>query len=683
MKRKGIILVAYIILTYIIHNSVVFAGVNLPWSTTYDCDEWIYDGNDPSCDGLAKGLSGEWYDGPCGYEQITSRANNPDGGGGKGQLHPVCDAGNVWPSSSGGGTVITFNSAQPELWIRFYIKYEEGFKFENNSASHKILFIRDEQSITQPIPKFQYGDSFGLFTQGPGISGAYRVNGTGWATTMGGATGDGKWHYIEIHLKTDTNKTDGIFEFWIDNRPVERFNNVNYDTKRWRSITIASNFHGVTEGPWNVFYDDIAISNTGKIGPLDEHAQQPTDTEVPTVQITSPQEGTTVSGTSTIIAAAQDNIGIDRVQFLLDGVNIGNATQQTPYQLILDTTNIDAGSHSITATTWDASGNQATSGTVNIIVDNSSAPEQPTAPTLLFTEDFEDANFASRSWYDNINLNLSTTEHVEGSSSSLEFRFLQGASSPTSGAAIRKKIDESEEVYISYYVKYSSNWEGSNVSTHPHEFYLLTNLNGDWDSLAYTHFTFYVEQNEGVPVMGIQDSQNINTSQVGNNLTTITENRGVAGCNGDSDGYGNGDCYSIGNGNYKNGKLWRAGGVYFRDTFGEYYKNDWHHVEAYIKLNTISNGIAAKDAQLKYWFDGELVMNLEDVVLRTGQHPNMKFNQFVIAPYMGSSPVDQTLWIDNLSVATSPPDSITPPPSSNEPPDPPTNLEIIRIITNN
>jgi len=42
------------------------------------------------------------------------------------------------------------------------------------------------------------------------------------------------------------------------------------------------------------------------------------------------------------------------------------------------------------------------------------------------------------------------------------------------------------------------------------------------------------------------------------------------------------------------------------------------------------------------------------VLLRTGAHPTMKFNQLLIGPYIGDgSPVDQSLWVDNLTVATS------------------------------
>jgi hypothetical protein len=40
----------------------------------------------------------------------------------------------------------------------------------------------------------------------------------------------------------------------------------------------------------------------------------------------------------------------------------------------------------------------------------------------------------------------------------------------------------------------------------------------------------------------------------------------------------------------------------------------------------------------------------------------MKFNQFLIGPYIGvGSPVDQTFWVDNLIIATSIPEDLSPP----------------------
>ncbi len=273
--------------------------------------------------------------------------------------------------------------------------------------------------------------------------------------------------------------------------------------------------------------------------------------------------------------------------------------------------------------------------------------DRKTARTILFKEDFEDTGFTSRGWYDNTNLHLSISEHISESMSSAEFHFSQSDKTPLSGNAIRRKFTETDEVYVSYFVKYSANWEGSNKPFHPHEFYLLTNVDEDWTGPSSTHLTAYIEQNEGVSLLSIQDAQNIDESNIGVDLTHVTEKRAVAGCNGD------GDCYQAGAA-HNNGKQWKADNICFQDEPGKYYKNDWHFVEAYFKLNSISGGKGVADGQLKYWYDGNLIIDHNDVIMRTAQHPDMKFNQFLIGPFIGvGSPVDQTFWIDNLTVATS------------------------------
>ncbi|GAX62999.1 hypothetical protein SCALIN_C46_0003 [Candidatus Scalindua japonica] len=266
---------------------------------------------------------------------------------------------------------------------------------------------------------------------------------------------------------------------------------------------------------------------------------------------------------------------------------------------------------------------------------------------ILFKEDFEDKNFTSRGWYDNTNLSLTVSEHVPGSKSSVVFHFKKNDKTPQSGGAIRKKFTETDEVYVSYFVKYSSNWEGSNKTYHPHELYLLTNIDDDWIGPSRTHLTAYIEQNEGEPLLAIQDALNINQSKIGVDLTHVTENRAVAGCNGE------GSCYKVGSG-HNNVKHWKAGSIYFKDKPGKNYKSDWHFIEAYFKLNTISGGEGVADGQIKYWYDGNLIIDHNDVIMRTAMHPDMKFNKILIGPYIGDgSPVDQTFWIDNLTVAAS------------------------------
>jgi hypothetical protein len=294
--------------------------------------------------------------------------------------------------------------------------------------------------------------------------------------------------------------------------------------------------------------------------------------------------------------------------------------------------------------------------------------------TILFQENFEDTNFASRGWYDSPSGTISYTEHISGSAASFECRILVGANGCSARSPSRHLFQETDSVYVSYYVKYSLNATGS------HEFYILTNVDPDYSGLAYTHLTTYIEQDGGYPQIRIQDGKNIDETKIGVNLVGITENRALAGCNGNSDTvnhypvgpYRDGNCFVVGSVHW-NGRDYRQVNepMYFRTTPGPYYKNDWHHVEAFIKFNTITNGVGNRNGEVKYTYDGTVLFHYTDVVLRTGAYPSMRFNQFVIGPWIGAgSPVDQTFWVDNLTVATGPPSGSTAVPA------PPSNLTV-------
>jgi hypothetical protein len=301
---------------------------------------------------------------------------------------------------------------------------------------------------------------------------------------------------------------------------------------------------------------------------------------------------------------------------------------------------------------------------------------------LLVQEGFEDTAVAARGWYDSTGPIVSTSERYAGASS-LECRFTQGGTACSGGTPGRHLFQASDSVYFAYYVKYSSNWVGSGNCCGPHMFYFLTNLDNSYAGPAFNPLTAYVEENAGRPILALQDGKNIDQTRINQNLTAVTESRSVAGCNGDSDGYGDGECYRLFGADYYNSKKWYPGGsgVYFDSTPGsQRYKGDWHLVEAFFQLNSIVNGKGAKDGILRYWYDGNLLMEHTNVVLRTGARATMKFNQLLVAPYMGNgSPVDQRFWVDNLVVATDRPSPPPPPPSSSSSglPAAPTNLRIV------
>ena len=303
---------------------------------------------------------------------------------------------------------------------------------------------------------------------------------------------------------------------------------------------------------------------------------------------------------------------------------------------------------------------------------------QASAQTVLINEPFEDANFAARGWYDTTGGALSTVETYTGTRS-FECRFVTNGTKCVGGDVARHKFTATESIYIAYYIKHSANWVGSGKSYHPHMFTFTTNVDGDYIGAAYSHLTTYIETNGGTPVFIVQDGRNIDETKIGVDLTKITENRAVGGCNGDSDGYGNGDCYPSGTVHW-NDKWWRANRVYFdNNASGPYYKNTWHLVEAYFQLNSIVGGVGARDGVIRYWYDGALIMEHTNIVLRTGANAAMKFNQLQLLPYIGDgSPVDQSFWVDNLLIATSRP--ATPPQPPGPPlvaPRAPTNLHII------
>jgi hypothetical protein len=101
------------------------------------------------------------------------------------------------------------------------------------------------------------------------------------------------------------------------------------------------------------------------------------DTTPPTVSITSPTSGATISGTITVTASASDNVAVASMQLLVDGTDVGTADTTSPYTFSLNTSGLSNGSHSLTAVATDSSGNQATSAAVSITVSNQGTGAEP------------------------------------------------------------------------------------------------------------------------------------------------------------------------------------------------------------------------------------------------------------------------------------------------------------------
>lgn len=171
---------------------------------------------------------------------------------------------------------------------------------------------------------------------------------------------------------------------------------------------------------------------------------------------------------------------------------------------------------------------------------------------------------------------------------------------------------------------------------------------------AFTCLTTYTEVVNGIPRLALQDGRNVDTSHVREDITSVTEARAIAGCNGDADGHGVGDCYQAGD-SWANGKAWTAERVYLSADAGVGKQTDWHEIRSRFRLNSVSAAVTHHDGVLQMWFDGELIIDVHDAVLRTSQHPDMMFDQFLAGPYFGPGvPHPQSMWIDDLRIWASP-----------------------------
>jgi len=100
------------------------------------------------------------------------------------------------------------------------------------------------------------------------------------------------------------------------------------------------------------------------------------DTTPPTVSITSPSNGSVLSGTLNITANASDNVGVASVLFNVDGKQVGNTLSISPFLVSLNTGTLTNGSHTISAVAKDAAGNSA-AASINVTISNSTVDNTP------------------------------------------------------------------------------------------------------------------------------------------------------------------------------------------------------------------------------------------------------------------------------------------------------------------
>jgi hypothetical protein len=120
------------------------------------------------------------------------------------------------------------------------------------------------------------------------------------------------------------------------------------------------------------YYKVMARDAAGNTGASSNQATATatSDGTAPTVALTAPANGASVSGAVTVSATATDNVGVVGVQFRVDGSNLGAEDTAAPYLTSWDSTSVANGAHTISAIARDGAGNLSTVASVGVTVNN-------------------------------------------------------------------------------------------------------------------------------------------------------------------------------------------------------------------------------------------------------------------------------------------------------------------------
>ncbi|MBI2609939.1 S8 family serine peptidase [Candidatus Giovannonibacteria bacterium] len=131
----------------------------------------------------------------------------------------------------------------------------------------------------------------------------------------------------------------------------------------------------------------------------------PPDISAPTTYITSPADGSTVSGTVSVTISASDNNAVLKVELWKDGTLFASDTS-SPYSFSWNTFNEVNGLHTLQSLAYDGAGNVGYSGLVNVNVDNVA---DSIAPSVSINSPLENSKLPSRG---NVNISVSASDSV-------------------------------------------------------------------------------------------------------------------------------------------------------------------------------------------------------------------------------------------------------------------------------
>ena len=493
------------------------------------------------------------------------------------------------------------------------------------------------------------GDNQFYFQPEPAISGAptqmlmYENYTSTYGDIPGGAIKNNRWYYMEARYKNSSPKR---YQAWVDgvqigdwvpqgnvNSPpyfpfgmvnlsatssnfdmtlnmdryaissariypaatIEIGNNATYGqgTKLWQepiylsdgSIQIKADLTGLGDGPYYLW-----VTNNKQERSLAYSLSGEGDASPPTTAISTSDPSAISADSLTATGTASDDTAVSgckwRIGSAPDGSNGTGCTGTTSVSCA--TSGYASGANTLYVGCYDAAGNY---GSDSITVDYT------TSASSIWTESFNDSNFASRNWEDDYADVWVDTSTKQAGDASWRQTWNNGATnvrnSTNSGtvASIRKVIGNEDEIYLEWYWFLNSDYVGSGQAYHPHLIILTNSL---WADLSAGDLGVYLEL-------------------TGRELRFIVRRAS----------------------SYED---WHDSGYTLP-------LSSWKKIGAYLKMNTVGQS----DGVVRLYVDGEQVYAATDLAYRTSS--SVYFNTIAIAPWIGDgSPAAQTMWMDELAV---------------------------------
>jgi hypothetical protein len=130
----------------------------------------------------------------------------------------------------------------------------------------------------------------------------------------------------------------------------------------------SGNYQNTQAAAYSAFANDARIAVNGIASTPPPPTPTPTaDTTAPSVTLTTPADGTTVSGAFTVSGTASDNIGVTAVTLRIDNTYVATKNN-APYNFTVNSSTLSQGTHSILLRAWDAANNMGASRAVTIVV---------------------------------------------------------------------------------------------------------------------------------------------------------------------------------------------------------------------------------------------------------------------------------------------------------------------------